>query len=240
MGFGISKVLQTGAGLFAVAAWLTLAAACGGDDSLVVDDTEVPGFLEAALPGANELPGPGWEMTSENEFDDGSAPPADTEVCRELYDEYQATVVSRDNERVGRRERTFERDASPQVQVSIAVYDNNEANELSVETFGTIMQSDDLVACFVDAIRETGEDVEVTGELADPYRDAPEDGYAAASEYDIAGGPLDGALRIETYSWRAGNAGITVSLFGDPGEFTEELVTNLVALVAAKFDAATR
>jgi hypothetical protein len=214
-----------------------LVAGCdGGGEGLAIPEDQVDAFLEAAIPGTADLPGTGWTITSEDEFDDSDEPAADSDACRALAAEEVEYRTPHDDNRVGRTTRDYEHANGVLVTVGMAVYDDDSHVEEILTAWSGHAGSQRSVDCVEAALAEDG--IEAEGSLEAALATPPHGGYAAANAFTLRQGDESDRARLESYGWQVRNVGVIVNIFGESRLLTRASVSELVDAIAATVDGA--
>ena len=232
--------------IVAALALALLVSACGGEDDDVADDgprfdpARADELAHAALIGTSNLPGSGWEIAAEDDFDDDGDDGDEflqfaeqEESCQHITDlAALGDIMGGDDDEdlpLGRAKVEFERDAGP-MDIPSSVEVEIEIEETVADIQGgwgiarSILGSEDTSECFralMGAVLAEESDglFEVSLESIDPPADPPGDGVALAFRMEIE---ISGLAAFEAvmglYMWPYSNAGIQVMIIGSEEE----------------------
>ena len=168
-----------------------------------------------------DLPGDRWVETPLDEFDE-SAPNIPTRACQELARKRdlqrqrgEATLAARAQSLLEAPGPTF----GGSVETSVRIYRDVQTPADVLAYIRDEVESGVYPACFRDALAASlpaTPDARVAIRTAELTRPAPtEDGIARAYQVTVMAANRQAELRLELYSWRMSNAGVTVVIFGD-------------------------
>ena len=216
----------------------TMAASACDDYPEIAVPAGVDAFLAVAIPEAHELPGEGWAITAEADTL-AQAPHNLPDACNAFNDAIAATGYDNDF-RVGQTSRVFRRPDGLMLRVVVAVFRNDASAEDVLPALALTTLSQDYLVCISDVVRSSSlyAETDVASSSVQPWAVTPRDGGATAAEFlvDLSGGQT--LVRIETYFWNIGNAAVTVAITGETAALSEELVTSLIATIAATMESA--
>lgn len=234
-------------GVFTV---LALAPACGDDDSssstgkVTLDPKRGDELAHLAIFPVTDLPGSGWEMTRDDEFND-DAPLPETGPCANVKAKSdEAKALSR-ADRVGRAERQYSRDSesgiTTDVDVEVSVFATVKTVTETFELAKEVFTGSDFLACVLDTYTEAvNEGVKLEVRESKLFADAPPGGIGRAVDVNLELGAENAQIHLETYLWPFGNAGVQVTLSGDSNDFTAEITKAALAKTQAKLTAASK
>ena len=229
-----------------VAAMLALAfAGCddgGSGPDLLFDPGSADEIAHTGLIDPADVPGEGWQTVSEDDFDDG---PIDlqTEACEALNAKRETSRAQVREARAGRASRELAREGElfpTSVESDIAIFSDSESPAIALRNFKSELDGREFDRCFRDQLEASLEGAEgagVTTRKADLLVEPPPDGLGQAYEIVISAEGTEAALRLEAYSWRIGNAGVTIRIVGPAADVTEELVNAAVNNVRMRMEA---
>ncbi len=210
------------------------------------------------MPSVSDLPGPGWELTAQDKFDDSQdngfdKTMANEPACAQLktLEALGGVFGSSSNEQppAGRAKVEFANSAARgQIPTSVEVDAEIERTGAEVEgSWGLakdLLSSDQtqqcMLAVFKTAFAESGD---LSGVQADVTQrkvsaSAPRGGATMGFDIhmDIAGIKMD--MAMEMYIWPYGNASATVMFLGEPDAITSQLTEPVLRVVDDKIVAA--
>lgn len=206
--------------------------ACGGGDStasLAFDPATADALAHGALLVAEDLPDDGWEASREDSFTDSDEPPAETEACRSLAEAQARARKTTTEHRSGRAQRELSRTTDGvfpiAVDLQVNIFNANDPVKDALDVARGYLTGETFRQCFADLIGlNSAEGIEIAAKDAVPSQAVPGDGVARAIEVVITGDGESLEIRLESYIWRHGNAGITVNISGEKPNVTAELV----------------
>jgi hypothetical protein len=244
---------------------VVLVSACGNDDdgtgsaAPIFDPERAPELARAAMPEATDLPGEGWRVTAEDDFDDDEdldfEKALDGEpACAEFRAlEQLGTIFGGEDEDdtafAGRAQRTFERESDEEiiptsVEVELEIPEDLADTARQWAVMEPVFESDDFEACMMGAIEraftqeldEAGSDA-VTVEARDPAS-TPGSGAALGFEIGLSLAGFEVDMAMEMHFWPHGNGQVTTLVSGPVGEVDDALVSEVLATVDRKMAAA--
>jgi hypothetical protein len=254
---------------FAVAAVAVAGCLGGGGGSDPADDINAAldvffppehadALAHAAMPGPEDLPGPGWEVVARDEFDGDEeddafdraaenepacAPLRELEALGGIFGDDDA-----DDPPVGRAQIEFanarSRGVIPSgVEVSVEMARTVAEIQAGWAVMKGMLESGQLQDCMVAALNGGfGElaagrgSVEVSGR--DVSARTPNEGAGMAVDLHMEVAGVDANLAFEMHFWRYGNAAVTVFIVGTPGEVNLGLTGPVLGAVTDKLEAA--
>jgi hypothetical protein len=234
----------------------TLVAACGGDDddassTAFFDPAEADAVAHAALPAAGDLPGSGWDITGQDNFDaeddsDFDELAAEEESCSHITDLVAlGSLVGGDgdeDEFAGRARVEFERAAGPEsfptaVEVEVEIMQTVADAQGGWSIARSILESDDTSDCIGALMTAAIADeaaglLEITLEATDPPADAPSNGAVLSFSLLME---VPGILEVEAilamYFWPYANANVQVLVIGSTDDLDGDAVAAIVHAV---------
>jgi hypothetical protein len=234
--------------LLTCSALVTFAAvACDDEPSATFDPERADELAHQMMLEPEDLPGQGWTVTAEDEFDDEDETDNDqlSEDCRAMGEEFDAIDEER-GEALGRAGRDFEHDSQSGFPISIfmdaEIYETDEVVQDAQDAAEEIAERDVFADCLLEvfglsaAEDEDGLSFEV--EASSASTSAPEGGYSTAVAGDVVVEGQRVPFRFEIYEWAYGNAQLSVGFVGDPDDLTENRLMGVLDDVQAKVEAA--
>jgi hypothetical protein len=174
-----------------------------------------------ALLVPRDLPGDSWVETPLEGFDD-SAPNIPTRACQDLQRQRELQRQRGEGALAARAQSLLEAPGSTfggSVETSVRIYRDVQTPADVLGYIRTEVESGVYAACFRDALAATlpaTPDARLVIRAAELTRPAPtEDGVARAYQLTMYLANRQVQARLEVYSWRMSNAGVTVVIFGD-------------------------
>jgi hypothetical protein len=226
-----------------VVATLALAACDDGGSGpdVLFDPGSANEIAHTGLIDPADVPGEGWQTVSEDDFDDG---PIDlqTEACDALNAKREISRAQVREARAGRASRELAREGEvfpTSVESDIAIFSDSEAPAMALRNFKSELDGREFDRCFRDQLEASLEGAEagVTTRKANLLVEPPPDGLGQAYDITITAEGTAAALRLEAYSWRIGNAGVTIRIVGPATDVTQELVNAAVNNVRMRMEA---
>ncbi len=223
-----------------------------GEPEPVFDPARADELAHAAMIEAGALPGERWEITGNDEFEEGgvvgdiegSAP-----SCAGITEESERLIGVAETARAGRSNRQFSRpgpdpnlDVETEVLVTLDVMKDADTVASLVSDYRDLFGDDGLGTCLSDTLRESiGEDEgTATLEVVTPQAEAPDGAVTLAFVINVTSAEINGVLRYELYAWQAGNAMATAVVRGQADDIDRDLaqaavdaMTDSVGRVAA-------
>ena len=247
----VSRTIPVLAALAALGAAAILVAACGDDDSgggdkITLDPAKADALAHAAILSDTDLPGKGWEATKTDEFSDDETI-GDTAACKSIEAKLTKQKAANRAARAGRAEKEYTRsngeaDLDTSVEVEVNVFKDTATPAQALNAFRDALASGDFGKCLEDLFKEgaggpTAQGVSITVKQGKARTAAPAGGAAQAYDFAIAVPGFKADMHYESYLWRYGNAGTTVTISGPATALTPELakaaLDRTVALLAA-------
>lgn len=212
-----------------------------------------------AMPSVSDLPGPGWELTAQDEFDDDESDDsfdqtlANDPACAQLkaLDSFGGAFGSSSDEKppAGRARVEFANSvARSQIPTSVEVEAEIERTISEVEgAWGLVkdlLNGEQMQQCMLAAFRSAFAD---SSELAGVEADisprkvsaaAPRDGATMGFDIHLRVAGITMDMALEMYIWPYGNASATVMFIGVPDEINSQLTEPVLRVVDDKFAAA--
>jgi hypothetical protein len=199
--------------------WGSQAFASGGLDPARADE-----LAHRALPGPNDLPGGGWQITKQDDF--SHDPPPDTKACNNSAQQIDRLADQVDVGLAGRAEIELTKD-DLSIETTVEVYNDAKPLADGFSQIAVIFKGDNLVQCFVDSLKSAmgaGDDLSV--KATEPLATLPSG--AAGRGFDIVLPSQNLALHTEQYHWLYGNTAVTLQLTGLPSDVTKEAAQFMV------------
>jgi hypothetical protein len=192
------------------------------------------------LPDPLVLPGTGWKLVSENEFGESEVESTaflDSDGCGHVNDVLSTRATFDREERVGRAVREFEVGGVGEdpitVTITAQIYRSVGRLVPAARAFDELVWSGDFGACLVarSEVPRGDETVSVDATAEAPSASSPRGGshFAVAANVHGAGGET--VVYSESYTWRIGNAVLTVELEGTKERMTDQFVAEVLARV---------
>jgi hypothetical protein len=237
-----------------------VAAACGDDDEGLVAEGGVLTRVQArdaasrAMPRVEDLPGGGWRLTAEDDFDeddnDEFSFQTETEpACAEVRVLEGFLKMFGDEEEeedwLARGQREFERSSAGQaipmtVEVEVEVSDAAQTGVFA-GLMKQFMEGDAFQSCFA-AVMETefseaagGGEVEIT---ARDVSSTPGDGMAFGVDIHMSMAGVDFDMAVESHLWTREGAQVTTVVAGPREELERSFVDDVLSAVDARVSAA--
>jgi hypothetical protein len=240
-----------------------VAAACGDDDEELVAEGGVLTRVQArdavsrAMPEVEDLPGSGWRLTAEDDFDedDNDEFSSQTEAepaCAEVRALEGFGKIFSDGDEEGEEEdwlargqREFERSSAGQaipmtVEVEVEVSDAAQAGAFAglMEQF---MEGDAFQSCFVAVMETVFSEAAGGGEVEITARDVssnPGDGMAFGFDMIMSMAGVEFDMAMEFHFWTREGAQVTTMVAGPREELERSFVDDVLSAVDARVSAA--
>jgi len=204
-------------------------------EGLLYDPANAEEIAEAAMPSVEDLPVAGpWTLAGEDDFESGPFDDlADDASCAAVLDFVGPLKTAVLSATAGRSTVQYvDYDSSEEfvngnlASVDVAILSSDAGLAEAVDGFATAYVSNEYAACVAATIREVFADAPIEPVAATV--DAPEDGgaFAAVTTVQNAAGPHE--IRLEFYTWRVGNAVITVQVAAPTATFSEAVVAGVI------------
>ncbi len=187
---------------------------------VVLDPSRARDFARAILIAPGDLPGGGFTITFEDEFDDE---PFGLPECTALDDYGRRKRAFDADTLAGEANRTLSRGPElldKEVDVGVEVYRSDMRLAEFLEELRALIEDGSYQTClaaFVNADSSTA----VGLESVEPSTVVPNSGVVWAGVYAV---PVEGNtlfLRVEQYSWIVGNVRVSVTVYGGIDEFSD-------------------
>ena len=227
--------------LYAVAVSL-LALSCGGDsDEPLFDPTRADELTHAALIAPDDLPGPFWTITGEDNFDEIEVSVLRAhEACGPLVS-WRESAAGTAERIAGKAKREMEQQAgaNAEVQVEITAYDGDSGLEDLLEEWKGLVSDGSLLACLSEVLPAVRNNAQITLTASAPSTEAPAGGAAYADDRSLPspGGPV--MLHAEWYIWVMGNVVIELEVYGPEARFDPELPRQAIEKLSAAVEEAS-
>lgn len=248
----VSRTTLARTALAALAAGALVLVACGGDDNggggdkITLDPAKADALAHAAILSDKDLPGKGWEVTKTDEFSDDEEI-GDTAPCNNIEAKLNKQKAANNAGRAGRAEKEYTRpngeaDLDTSVEVEVNVFKDTKTPAQAFNAFKDALKSGDFGKCLEDLFKEgaggpDAQGVTITVKEGKPRTAAPAGGAAQAYDFAIAVPGFKADMHYESYLWRYGNVGTTVTISGPaaalPPELAKAALDRTVALLEA-------
>lgn len=236
--------LLFGLALTFVALWAS--AACGGGDDLsqkiTLDPKRADELTHATLLAATDLPGDGWSVSADDQFDD-SGPTAKTPACDAIRQQKEVSENLSGPERAGRAKRAYSRsgkaDISVSVELEVAAFNTGKVVSGSIDDMKKALAGQEFIDCLRDSILAdlpSGAKADVRESKV--QGSAPNDGFSRAADVamEVNGQKLQ--VHVETYAWAYGNVEMQVTISGESTSLPAELARAVLTKAQTKLEAA--
>ena len=212
-----------------------------------------------AMPAVSDLPGPGWELTAQDEFDDSEDDSVDKTfesdpACAQFkaldaFGSVFGSDSSSEEPPAGRAKVEFANSAArTQIPTSVEVTAEIEPTVAEVEgSWGLVrdlLDSDQMQQCMLAVFRTAfAESSDMAGVKADVSARkvtaaAPNGGAAMGFDIHLGISGIKMDMAVEIYVWPYGNASATVMFLGVPDAINSQLTEPILRVVDDKIIAA--
>ncbi len=227
-----------------------VAAACGGggDDGPAYEPAKADAIAHAALLSPVDLPGSGWVIASRDQFPDSERLDAavDSAACTSAEAKSKAAKDAAAADRAGRARLELTLAAKGSVQISttidhtVSIQNTEEATDRAMEAFRALAASDDMGKCLGEVVSKglgSAPGSKVTATTVKAAGSVPNGGAASAFDIAITIQNQTLEMRVESYVWQDGNAGVTVAITGQKDQVTADVVKKALDTANAKLKA---
>jgi hypothetical protein len=223
---------------------------------VVIEAADAGTVAHAGLPAVEDLPGSGWVVTAEDEFDSGGGAEFLAFIegnpdCATLENLTALQGVfggdAEDEEPLGQAKREFEQQGStqliaPTIEVSIEVEESSSGSQAAFGIVRELFQSDETANCIISVLNEqfvetgpAGVEIEVTKGTG--VTAPPQNGATMAFDMEISFG-IDVSMSMQMFFWPYGNATVQALFLGTKESLTNELVSGVLETIDSKLKAA--
>ncbi|HEX6031665.1 MAG TPA: hypothetical protein VFY90_09530 [Tepidiformaceae bacterium] len=226
------------------------------DDEPHFDPKRADELAHAMMPEAAVFPGTGWEVVSEDEFDDDAEDDSPTpDACKDIERVFKSSEDFIDEEPRGRARTEYELKTGDEdalaiptsIDVEVEIHDEAQVLKDGLVKMKDLLGHADFKDC-MDAVMEqemgsdpVDEGVTLDMKVVDSELPAPRNGATMAFDANIdAAGLVKLDMRLRIFFWRVGNSAITVMFAGPKDALTDEFMRTALdrvdgtAIVASK------
>ena len=232
-------------------------ATTGGSSGAVIPAADADRVAHEALPTVEDLPGEGWLMIGEDQFDSGSG--ADflefiqgNPECETLQNLATLQDVFGGGDEgdapVGRAQVEFENqdpDAliPTSIEVEIEIDESAAASRGEFTLVKELFESEETSNCIISVLNnqfaESGPaGVEIEVKAGSGSASPPEDGARMAFDIDMSIAGIELAMAMQMYFWPYGNANVQVLFLGTNETLTSDLVGDVLEATDEKLKTA--
>jgi hypothetical protein len=228
-----------------------------GSGGVVIAEEDADRVAHEGLPAVEDLPGAGWVVTAEDEFDSGGSASflefiEGNPECATLENlTALESVFGADEEEeppIGQAQREFEQQ-DPQaliptnIEVTIEVDESASGSQGAFGLVKELFESDETANCIISVLNEQFMETGPAGVQIDVSKGSgsaspPQSGATMAFDIDMSVSGIELSMAMEMYFWPYGNATVQALFLGTNDTLTSDLVGGVLQTVDTKLKAA--
>jgi len=215
----------------------------GSEETIKLDPARGELLAHAAIPSSGGLPGSGWDISAEDDFDDGDDDLTVYPACADLVRVTDEVEAALDPQKAGEAQREYTlpipRDVpDTTVEYEVTVYRTTQGLSSALGKYAAVFTGPNYARCFQAALDDPSDSTTGRATSVNPSASAPAGGVRFALHIETTSGGSATTVRLEYYVWQFGNSIMAVTVAGERSEVTPALVRAAVSSAQSSLDLA--